>query len=90
MEYAGSEWNDRAAWSMLALKGIEEKKTATGQRTVASRHTSLPPFPSLHSKKSKALVFKAMAQYYSTELRPSPESRQVQPQARVRCRVLLC
>ena len=29
---ASSEWDDRAAWSMLALNEIKEQITATGQR----------------------------------------------------------
>ena len=38
MEHAGSETNRRAAFSLLALNEIKEKKTATGQRTIAGRH----------------------------------------------------
>ena len=44
MEPAGSEWNDRAAWSMLALKGIEEK-LLPAKRTAADRHDISYYFP---------------------------------------------
>ena len=51
MEPAGSEWNDRAAWSMLALKGMKEK-TAASQRTAAGRYIHFKTFwnPSIFVK----------------------------------------